>query len=178
MELIKYLPDFYHEAQEVRNIQASLSSENTEVKQCINDVLNQLFIDTATWGLDYWEKILALQSDTKESLENRRARIKTRLRGTGTVTRDMIKNVCESFVNGKVDIIENTNDYSFVIKFIDIKGVPGNVDYLKSSIEEIKPAHLSFSFEFLYNTWNSIKTLTWEQIKTSTWGNLKTREVI
>lgn len=178
MDLIKYLPSFYYESQEVRNIQASLSSENIEVKQCIKDVLKQLFIDTATWGLDYWERILALQIDTKENLENRRARIKTRLRGTGTVTKDMIKNVCESFVNGKVDIIENANDYSFVIKFIDIKGIPGNVEYLKSSIEEIKPAHLNFSFEYLYNTWNSVKELTWEQIKTNTWKNLKTREVI
>lgn len=172
MDLIKYLPSFYFNSEEVKNIQASVQSEDIAVKEAIKDVLNQLFVDTATWGLNSWEKMLGLKIDTTETLENRRARVMTRLRGTGTVTKSMIKNVCKSFTNGEVDVIENT-DYSFTIKFVDIKGIPGNLNYLRDAIEEIKPAHLNFNFEYTYNTHNSLKLKTHDFLKNMTHDQIR-----
>lgn len=177
MNLIEWLPSYYKKSQEVNNLQESISIENEKLKKYLEEVTKQFFVDTATWGIDYWERQLALQVDPKESLDIRKARIKTRLRGTGTTSIEMIKNVCKSFVNGKVAIIEN-QDYSFIIKFTDVKGIPSNIEYLRTSIEKIKPAHLNFSFQYLYNTWGNLKNLSWKQIKTSTWEQVKTREVI
>lgn len=174
MDNIKYLPSFYYRSEEVKNIQVSLQSEDLEIKQAIDDMLNQLFVDTATWGLDRWEEMLNLKVDKNESYENRRARIKTRIRGIGTFNKAMIKNLCKSFVNGDVCIIENNSNSSFVIKFIDIKGIPGNLEYLKDAVEEVKPAHLNFSFEYLYNTWGFLKSKIWEGLTTKTWEELKT----
>lgn len=173
MDLIKYLPSFYFNSEEVKNIQASIQNEDIKVKEAIKDVLNQLFVDTATWGLDSWEKYLGLKIDKSESYINRRARIKMILRGQGTTTKAMIKNVCESFVNGKVCVIENNTNYSFVIKFIDVKGIPGNIGYIKDAVDGIKPAHLNFSFEYLYNTWGMIKGKTWGEVSSKTWEEIK-----
>lgn len=173
MSDIRYLPSFYYQSEQVNNIQSSLEVEDLQLKQAIEELLNQLFVGTATWGLDSWEKMLGLKIDKTESYENRRARIKTRLRGVGPFNKSMVKNLCKSFTNGEVEVIENNADYSFTIKFIDVKGIPGNIDYLKNAIEEVKPAHLNFSFEYVYNIWNSLKTKTWNELGSKTWEGVK-----
>lgn len=178
MELMKYLPSFYYNSEEVKNIQASIGVENDNLRVAIIDLLSQLFVESATWGLDHWEMYLGIEVDRTEAVVNRRSRIMTRLRGQGTTTKEMIKNVCRSFTGGEVDIIENSSDYSFIIKFIDIKGIPGNIDYLAKSIEEIKPAHLYFSFEYKYNTWWVLEETgnTWEyyELQMKTWEEVST----
>lgn len=173
MDNIKYLPSIYYKPNEVENIQASLLAEDIEVKEAIEYILEQIFVDTATWGLDSWERMLELKIDRKETYENRRARIKMRLRGVGTFNKVMIKNLCKSFVNGNVCVIENNSDYSFTIKFIDIKGIPGNLEYLKQAIEEVKPAHLNFSFKYLYNTWGFLSSNIWGELENKTWEEVR-----
>lgn len=172
MELIQYLPNFYYNSEEVKNIQYSLGIENDKLQRAIMDLLDQLFVNSATWGLEYWEKYLGLEVDRGETLENRRGRVMTRLRGQGTTTKAMIKNICRSFTGGEVEVIEDSSNYRFIIKFIDIKGVPGNIDYLASSIEEIKPAHLGFSFEYTYTVWDNLRPKTWGELSSKTWDEL------
>nr|WP_303244423.1 YmfQ family protein [uncultured Cellulosilyticum sp.] len=173
MDLMKHLPSFYYNSEEVKNIQASIGAEDDILKQAIEELLSQLFIETATWGLSHWEKYLGIDVDLNEPITNRRARVMTRLRGQGTTTKEMIKNVCRSFTGGEVEIIENSAEYHFIIKFVDVKGIPGNMDYLTSAIEEIKPAHLRFSFEYKYNVWNNLLPNTWHEISSLTWDRVK-----
>ena len=90
----------------------------------------------------------------------------------------MIKNVSESFSNGEVNIIENNLNYSFIVKFVGMLGIPPNMDDLQAAIEEIKPAHLTFTFEYTYTAWEDVKKLTWGQVATGTWEDLKTRKVV
>lgn len=177
MELIKYLPSFYYNSEEVRNIQASLETENDALQFAIKDLLDQLFIESATWGLEHWEKYLGLKVDRNEDLINRRSRIMTRLRGQGTTTKEMIKNVCRSFTGGEVEVIENSSQYNFIIKFIDIVGIPGNVDYLSESIEEIKPAHLSFTFEYKYNINNVVGGFTHDYLSKFTHNSIRQEDL-
>lgn len=171
----QYLPSFYYNCEEVRNILASIELESNKLHVAIKDLLDQLFIETATWGIEHWERYLGLEVDNTENIENRRSRVKTKLRGNGTFTKESLKNICRSFVNGEVEIIEDTANYRFVIKFIDIKGIPGNIDYLTKAIEDVKPAHLAFSFEYAYNTWNTVKALNWSVNLNETWDSIKVR---
>ena len=174
MDNFKYLPSFYFGSEEVKNIQASLLLQDLQVKQSIEDILDQLFVDKATWGLASWERMLNLKIDKNEKYENRRARIKMRLRGIGVFNKVMVKNLCKSFVNGEVCVIENNADSSFIIKFIDIKGIPGNIEYLRLAIEEVKPAHLNFSFEYLFNAWSFLAIKTWGELSVKTWEGIRT----
>lgn len=173
MDFMKYLPSFYYGSEEVQNIQTSLQAESQTVKNAIIDLLDQIFVGTATWGLEYWERYLGLRVDLDETNENRRARILTKLRGHGVVTTGLIKNVCESFDYGTVEVTESPETYSFKIKFVDSKGIPGNIAYLEQAINEIKPAHLSFAFEYKFNTWNMVSTdgETWNdyESQSKTW---------
>ena len=144
------IPSFYYKNKQVTNIITSMNTEAELIEKTIDEILLQLYVDTATWGLDSWEKLLDLRVDKSEDIENRRARIKMRIRGTGVFNKQMIMSLCKSFANGDVCVIENNADNSFIIKFTDVKGIPSNIEYLRDAIEEVKPAHLNFSFQYLY----------------------------
>ena len=88
----------------------------------------------------------------------------------------MINNTAEAFRGGEVDIIENFEDYSFIVKFVGVKGIPQNITLFKQMIEEIKPAHLSYELAFTYTTWGMIqeKNMLWDDVKTNTWNEIRT----
>ena len=45
---------------------------------------------------------------------------------------------------------------------------------LKLTIEEIKPAHLAVTYEYVYNTWADVSKLTWAQAAEYTWEEIRT----
>lgn len=165
MNLMNNLPSFYNASDVVVDIENAIGIEGEELKQATQDLFNQLFIDTATWGLRYWERYLNIQTDISKPYDYRRTVIKSKLRGSGTTTVAMIKNVAESFSNGTVDVIENSSNYSFTIKFVGTLGVPPNLEDFKKVIEEIKPAHLAVNYEFTYLTWSEFDNYnkTWDE---------------
>lgn len=175
--LMKYLPSYYENSELMKSIQGIIAKEVGKLNYSKKDLLDQFYVDTATWGLScIWEKLLGIQTDLNKSYEERREIIKAKLRGAGTVTKNMIKNVAEAFSGGEAEVLENFSDYSFIIQFIGIKGIPKNMEGLIEIIETIKPAHLGYSFKYTYTWWNKLKELTWSQSKTKTWNDLKVYE--
>ena len=171
--LMKYLPTYYKDSLVMNNLMQTLAKEIALINYKIEDILNQFFIDTATWGLDLWEKELGINTDIQKSYETRREVIKAKLRGQGTITKNMLKNTARAYTNAESEIIENPQDYSFIIKFIGIKGIPPNMQLLIDTIEEIKPAHLAYSFQYMYTWWDGLKTLNWTQSQNKSWNDLK-----
>ena len=43
-------------------------------------------------------------------------------------------------------------------------------------IEDLKPAHLTYSFEYTYTWWNKLKEITWAQAGMGTWNDLRVYE--
>lgn len=177
-DVTKLVPPFLLQSQVFQTLYNIENTELNAVENAINDILNQCFIDTATWGLKYWEQLLNISVDENKPAEYRRSVIKSKIRGTGTITVNLIKAVVESYSNGEVTINENVSPYTFEVKFIGAKGIPPNLDDLKKIINEIKPAHLAVQYSFTYTVWNEVKNTTWGNIKIGTWEQLKTREVI
>lgn len=172
-DLMQYLPKYYLKSLVMKNLQDSFSKELAIANYNIQDIVNQLFVDTATWGLELWERELKITTDVSKPYEYRRSFIKAKIRGVGTTTKNMLKNTALAYTNAEVDIIENFNDYSFVLKFVGVKGIPLNMAPLIETIEEIKPAHLNYSFEYTYTWWYKLKELTWASAGLNTWNELK-----
>ena len=63
MDLIDKLPYFYSEGIP-KVIQDSLTIERDLVNEYIKTLLNQFFIDSATYGLDCWESMLGIDKNT------------------------------------------------------------------------------------------------------------------
>lgn len=176
-DLMRYLPTYYRRdggvMYEVQ--QLALAPEVGMLIAAIDELLKQFFVDTATWGLEFWERELGLVSDTTKSYERRREMIKAKLRGAGTTTKEMIQNVAAAFSGGDVVVEEEPEKAHFTIRFVGTVGIPPNMAGLTKTLEEIKPAHLSYSYVFTWSWWANLteKGLTWNSAVAYTWDALR-----
>ena len=175
IDLMELLPSYYRGVKEAEELQEILGYKVGNLGVSTKDILKQCFISTATWGLDRWEKIFGIQTDVSKSYERRREILLAKLRGTGTTTKEMVKNVAIAFSGGEVAIKEYPEEYRFVVQFIGVKGIPQNMTGLIAALDEIKPAHLAYSFKYTYTVWQQIN-MTWQQAKQKTWGDLRVYE--
>jgi uncharacterized protein YmfQ (DUF2313 family) len=178
MDLIKLLPpNQYNDNVTMQELQAVLSDKINDLVHGLNETIDQCFVSTATDLLSRYEKIYGLSVDVNKSDTFRRERIIARARGTGTVTKKMIEDVAMSYSNGEVEVIEYPAEYRFVVKFVGTKGLPPNMADLTLTIEEIKPAHLSFTFEYVYNTHQQLSAYTHQQLSVYTHATLTEGEI-
>jgi len=175
-DLMEYLPKYYAEIREVIEIQNVIGRNLGGLKYDSQDVLNQFFVDTATWGLARWERIIGVTSDETKPLEHRRSVIKARLRGASTTTKAMLQDVALAYSGGEVEIIERLNESAFTVKFVGTRGIPPNMADLVQTIEDIKPAHLAFDFAFTYLVWHEALAYSWVQASHLSWNELRLRE--
>ena len=171
MSLITKLPSFY-DNDITRPIQNSFTVEVNSVNDEVENTLNQFYVDSATYGLDKWESMLGISKNNFD-IQTRRENIKAKMRSRGTTTVSVIKNICEAYSNGIVEIIVNHSDYSFVIDFVDTIGIPKAFDELDKAINEIKPCHLAHSYKFNYNTHSDISNYTHKQLANYTHDEIR-----
>lgn len=171
MSLINKLPSFY-DNYITKPIQDSFTVEANLMNDKVEKTLEQFFVDSATYGLDYWEKMLGISKNNND-IQTRRENIKAKMRSRGTTTVSVIKNICEAYSNGEVDIIVNHSDYSFVIDFIGSIGIPRAFAELDKTINEIKPCHLAHSYRFNYNTHSNLANYTHEQLANYTHDEMR-----
>ena len=172
-DLIELLPDCYKNSTQIVELQGALQHWTDALQAAGDDMFLQMNVETATWGLVTWETALGIPTDATKPNEYRRTRIMSKLRGQGATTKAMIENVAESFSNGDVAIIEYNSESRFEVKFVGTLGIPPNMDDLKAAIDEIKPAHLAYSFVYVYRTWDMVSTYTWNQLAARTWDELR-----
>ena len=149
-----------------------LEIEENILNECIESTLNQFYVDSATYGLDYWEKMLGISKNIF-SIQTRRENIKAKMRSRGTTSIEVIKNICEAYSNGIVEINVDHNNYSFEIVFISTIGVPLSFEELDRVINEIKPCHLAHSYKFNYNTHSNLANYTHEQLANYTHDEIR-----
>lgn len=146
-KMLSYLPNYERKSKVLGEFFYAVATEFENKDSILDDLEKQLFIDTATWGLDIYEKDLGIKTDLSKSYEDRRSVIKSKERGTGKVDRALIKIVADAWANGNCDV---TFDGRINIKFNSIYGTPANLQDLQNAIDEIKPAHLSVIYQFAY----------------------------
>lgn len=171
--LICRYPDFLQGSQEFTEIQNAMDPSASAAWTARDGLAAQLCVDTATWGLQYWEKSLGIPVEVNKDLNYRRSRVRSKLRGAGATTVALIRNVAESYSNGDVDVIEHPAQYSIDIKFVGTIGIPPNLDDLTASLREIMPAHIAWDYIIIYNTWDAVSSHTWAELATHTWAEVK-----
>ena len=171
MNLINKLPSFY-ENDITKPIQDSFTVEANSINDEVENTLNQFYVDSATYGLDKWEKMLGISKNNND-IQTRRENIKAKMRSRGATSIDVIKNICEAYSNGVVEININHSDYSFEISFISTIGVPLSFEEMDRVVNEVKPCHLAHSYKFNYNTHSDISKYTHEQLANYTHAEIR-----
>ncbi len=173
MKLIDLLPDYYAENITMEELQRILTNNINSLAKSFDKTIDECFVNTASALLSRYERIYGLKVDVSKSDEFRRERIKAKIRGIGTVTKQMIIDVARSYSNGEVAVIEDPANYSFKVKFVGTVGIPANMADLTLSINSIKPAHLIYTFEYIYRTNMDIHGLTHLQLSTKTHNKIR-----
>lgn len=176
VDLTKYVPQFIWKNNEI--MKAIYDAQGVELGSLyyyIQDLINQCFIDTATWGLALWEEEYGITTNLNYSYEERREVVKAKKRGQGACTKALIKSVAEAFSGGEVNVLENTAPYTFTIQFIGVKGIPRNMQAFKNMLEDIKPAHLGYDFKYTYTCWDYLdsKNLNYNNTDIIKWDDLE-----
>ena len=162
-KLIDMLPFLYQNSEHIKNIQNAFENERDILKNEIVEFCDNLFVDTSSWGLDYFEKFLDVKSISKDS-DTRKSVIKNK---------DVIINLCSQYGFGEVEISEDFKNGKFIIRFISKEGEPENLRDLINQLDLIVPAHVEYGFHFTYVLWGEINNKTWEEVHEMTWDSIR-----
>lgn len=164
--MLTYLPRYYEKSNIMQSIINTQGREIDELKDALDGTLGQCFVDKATWGLSSWEEELGLKLRYDLTLDEKRDIIKSLLCGRGTAKISVLKDVAKIYDNSNIDVIENYDLYTIIIKFKDPTGIPKNLAEIKKSLRSIVPAHLSIEYQYNYYLWDELdeEDLTWDRI--------------
>lgn len=177
MDLMELLPPIYSGNETMQELVGIVSGNIRDLTHGIDKAVDECFVSTASELLSRYEKIFGIQTDVSKPDELRRERVLAKIRGIGTVTKQMIQDTVAAYSNGEVEVIEDNANNSFTIKFVETKGLPPNMSDLILTIEEIKPAHLAYIFEYVYRTHAELSAYTHEQLSAYTHITLREGEM-
>lgn len=146
MKLIEQYPEFLRNSPEFSDLQAALQPELDGLRARLEDMTEQLDLETATWGLDLWESTLGLVPGRAMGPRARRARIAGKLRGAGTSTVEAVHQVVESFTGGEAEVIERAREFRVELRLRSEHVL--DLSHLSAALREMLPAHLTFGLEF------------------------------
>ena len=119
-------------------------------RDCVLDWLEQLTIDTATWGLKYWEQAYGVTPQITDTVEERRGRVKAKMRSPQTVTAAMLENLTDSYINGQSVVTELPRQHKVQIQFNGDYGIPSNLESLTAALLEVLPSHVMYEYLYRY----------------------------
>ena len=128
---------------------APISIEIARLYNQVSAIKNNYFFDNLdNDGCRHYEKLLGLVTDESVSLEDRRSRIQAKWLSNNHNNIALIQSVCDSWKNGEIEA--DFIDGKIQIRFVGSFGVPSDLESLKESINEVKPAHLPYLILFKY----------------------------
>ena len=174
----RYLPSFIIKGNILKDIFESQQAEVDLLNNNIQDLINNLFVETATWSLVNWEKKYNIPIDLEDTLENRRSRILARMVSEGQpFTKETIELIANQFTNGSVEVIEHLESDYVTVKFVSTKGIPPKIQDVYDAINEVKASWLDIDYEFIFNTVNYLRKFTVAELRQYTVEELRTEEL-
>ena len=174
--MFENMPNYYRKSQVMTELLSSIEKEVNRLNDEVTLTENQFFVLLSDKDIERHEQDVGIPLDMSADIDTRRSRVISKLRGTGTVTKTMMKNVAASFVNGDIEVVEYPSRYCFAVRFTSKDGVPYNIEDIKAMIEEIKPAHLAVEYVFTYRLWEDVRDVLqkWKMLTNYTWDWLLT----
>lgn len=140
-EMMSFLPWYYSESKIMNSIIKGDADEIESVRNAINEILNQFYAETATFGINLWEKMLKISVNNEKDLASRRAAVVAKLKKPDTVTPNFLQALVNAHTkDGAGEVRENISDYSVI--FTVTAGSIKDSNALFTDIDTYIPAHL------------------------------------
>lgn len=110
----------------------------------INDLYDQYFFDSSSWGLKIYEKEMAIKSRVTASREERQAVLEARWKSSGKVDIYLLQAVADSWKNEGITV--DFIDGKIQVTFVGDRGFAEDWAALEKALDDVKPAHLALMF--------------------------------
>ena len=145
--LLKLLNKIYRDCAFVQMLINAIAYYINVVYQKILFVRSVFYFDELDLeGCKYWEELLDIKPRQNQTIAERQSQIQAKWYSNIHSNVELIQLVCDAWKNGEVEV--GFINGKIQIKFIGSLGIPSDLEALKASIEEIKPAHLPYILLF------------------------------
>lgn len=132
-----YLPRLYEHSRVMAALLDAVGGELDLLRAALDQVLDQAFIPTATWGLAWWEEQFGLSPGITLPLDERRARVLSKRRGATArllpILEAMAPGLQGRWAGGRIVLVlPQWADYDW--------------GFMIPVLEQRKPAHLGYGF--------------------------------
>lgn len=173
--LTSYVPPFIGKSKVFSEILRVQGNELTRGNALLKDLAAQFYLETATWGLDYWERDLGIVTNYSLTNEQRIEKIKLKLQiKSSTITKKLFKSIMDRYYT--CEIGEDFNNSKVNVTIIGKRGIPPRLEEMINDAEELLPAHLIYEFIFTYLPWDELdgSQMTWDEMDNYNWSELET----
>lgn len=144
VDILAYLPRFLEMDPDFHATNHADSKEHDRIRLLLQDLLDQIYIDTATWGLPLWESLAEITVHN-DALDWRRNEVKAKIRATRSVTQPFLQTVAEMFIVGKsIRVVDVPTDYRIDIELGD--GTVTSWQRLEQALRVWVPAHIGWMY--------------------------------
>ena len=142
-------------------IMAAFANAALAMRSAQEDWIDQLWIASATWGLDLWEALVGIVPAADAA---------------------MISRIAQAITGYDALVVEHFGQYQFSLTFVG--DTPGFADFdldaIRAAVEEVKPAHLEFIINGI--TWHDFHTMgmRWMDLHAmeATWADIHNKVMV
>lgn len=143
VDITRYLPAFLSKDAHFKAIADANSEEHDRQRLALLDLRDQAFVDTATWGLDDWEKFLDIPTDKSLGYPSRRATIQSKIIKPAVVNENFLTKLVDSYLfDEQGEVLSYPAEYR--IEIIYHGGQVRDYAGLRKSVRMWLPAHLGY----------------------------------
>lgn len=140
---LRYLPDFLSKDDVFKNTALICDKQHEKLRVDLLDLKNQIFIETVTWRLADWERVLNISVKPNATYDERRNQILLKFQGANAVTEKFMNNLINMFCENKTGyIVPHNSEYYFEVCVSADDKI--NWKELLETVNLYKPAHLAF----------------------------------
>lgn len=173
-EMFGYISPVYEQSLVMHSIFEAIGNEYDLANELSEDILKQLFPQTATWGLIYWEEAVKIVSNLSEAIERRRGKVIAKLQSRYIINPKRMSIILQNYTGADIEIIENIAPYTFEVKLTGREGFPKSLEDLYKTVKKIKPSHASVRYKLISITQSSFYigacTLCGEEVTVYPWS--------
>lgn len=174
MELMKLLPQYWHDSLEMQEILREHGIELDSLKESDAIIFSDAFImDSSEERIQQWER--SLQIVPKGNLLQRKYFVLATLRGSGKLDEAKIKSIVSAFTGGD-SVVTFANGIINILVYPPQNGESFLFPDIERAINPRKPAHLGLNVKRFYSTWGDIKEqfADWNDVATDkqTWRDV------
>lgn len=149
--MINELPGYYRRSRLVKALYEAAGAALESLDHDIEELDKNLFAATAEDLTRHEADVGLTPSPPDTDTETIRAGVIARLRGNGVFTVEALKELAAAYEPTGAEVTEDCAEYTVTLTFANREGQPPNISELFAAIEEVKPAHIRVTANYVRN---------------------------